>query len=219
MRSIHRRLSRAHFRHTSEFCVHLVGWARKGELLALPFISHLLLHHSLIQHLVSQRPLTQYPLSISERKLPLPVQIRQPALPCISRYSLKTSPFNLAYNSWWTVAWKKRDPEVLLSFSKCLRKELGWKTHIKDITLETSMQRDLVIDISLGILAYWKGGLRVNQDEIWTWMLFNLDAFRNSLGLSWQYFLGRFLFLMLQQHSCSGILPLSPTLAKTIQTD
>lgn len=94
-------------------------------------------------------------------------------------------PFNLAYNSWRTVAWIKRDPEVLLNFSKCLRKELGWEIHIKDIILETNVQRDLVIVISLGILAYWKGGLCVYRDEIWSWILFNLDAFRNSLSLSW----------------------------------
>lgn len=80
---------------------------------------------------------------------------------------------------------KKRDPEVLLNFSKCLRKELAWEIHIKDITLETNVPRDLVIDTSLGILAYQKRGLWVYQDKIWAWMLFNSDAFRNTLGLSW----------------------------------
>lgn len=184
MRPIQRRLRRAHFEH-----LHIglllppiqMSKERKTSSTAIRITLTFASQPDPTSHLTD---LWLCILSVFLKKLP-PVQILQLALPCISRYSLKTSHFNLAYNSWWTMAWKKRDPEVLLNFSKYSRKELGWEIHIKDITQETNVQRDSVIDISLGILAYWKGGLRVYWDKIWTWMLLNLDAFRNSLGLSW----------------------------------
>ena len=78
-------------------------------------------------HLTQTFSFTQYPLSISERKLP-PVQILQPALPCISRYPLKaplTSTLPTIRDEQWHG--KKRDSEVLLNSSNCLRKELGWE--------------------------------------------------------------------------------------------
>lgn len=185
MRPTHRRLSRAYFKHLHIRILLPPSQMSKERRTSSPAIHALLLHHSLIQHLISQTFDSVSSQHFWEKKTATSTNSSE----CTSlhfKIFMEGIPFQPCLQFMGNSGMKKqRDPEVLLNFSNCLRKELGWEIHIKDITLETNVQRDLVIDVSLGILTYWKRGLWVYRDKIRAWMLFSLDAFRNSLGLSW----------------------------------